>query len=183
MGGMCSSCSDDPEASQRRRAHEQFLPEKGKAQRGETQYVDEMDENPTIQQPAGDQPAGVGFALENMGDSLFEDLARFLRTLPPKSKQHIWEHGVKVKAQDGKKTVCETTRSKDQINRLMCDCVIVYVKYLDRNRSPLSTKTVRPHIEHVTQHIYAKYHPLQRDRFENDKSYFPTMLEDYVQSK
>eukprot|EP01083_Nonionella_stella_P088510 246736_1 len=63
--------------------------------------------------------------------SLFEDLARFLRTLPPKSKRHIWEHGIRIKTADGRK-VCEQTKNKEQINTLLCDCVIVYVKYLDR---------------------------------------------------
>merc|ERR1711920_799643 len=89
--------------------------------------------------------------------------ARFLRTLPPKSKQHIWEHGVKIKLPDGKKQVCDSTQDKDQINRLLCDCVIVYVKYLDRNRAPLSTKKVRPHVEEVAMFIHNKYHPLQRE--------------------
>merc|ERR1712154_243824 len=88
---------------------------------GETNESDPEDENPTI------NPTPQSFNLENMGDSLFEDLARFIRTLPPKSKQHIWEHGVKIKTADGKKVVCDETRDKDQINRLLCDCVIVYV--------------------------------------------------------
>ena len=208
MGGMCSSCSDSP--SQTKYRGDRLLPEnKGKKKRqGETNESDQEDNdnNPTI------NPTPQSFNLENMGDSLFEDLARFLRTLPPKSKQHIWEHGVKNKTPDGKKVVCDSTQNKDQINRLLCDCVIVYVKvykyiyiqyiltlnakmrhihymimiydnkqYLDRNRAPLSTKKVRPHVEQVALYIHEKYHPLQRDKFENDKTYFAAMLEDYVQ--
>jgi len=143
---------------------------------GETNHSDQEDvDNPTMATPQS-------FNLESMGDSLFEDLARFLRTLPPKSKQHIWEHGVKIKTADGKK-VCDSTETKDQINRLLCDCVIVYIKYLDRNRAPLSTKKVRPHVESVALFIYSKYHPLHRDKFENDKAYFAQMLMDYVESK
>jgi len=174
MGGMCSSCSDSPTHTRNRR--DPLLPENRKTRGGETQYIDD-EENPTM------HPTPQSFNLENMGDSLFEDLARFLRTLPPKSKQHIWEHGVKIKTPDGKKQVCDSTRDKDQINRLLCDCVIVYVKYLDRNRAPLSTKKVRPHVEQVATHIFGKYHPLQRDQFENDKTYFAAMLEDYVGTK
>eukprot|EP01083_Nonionella_stella_P088511 246737_1 len=169
MGSMCSSCSDSPSESRTRR----LLPEKQHRKVGETNYSDPED-NPTT------NPTPQNFSLENMGDSLFEDLARFLRTLPPKSKQHIWEHGVKIKTPEGKK-VCDQTKDKDQINRLLCDCVIVYVKYLDRNRAPLSTKKVRPYVEKVAVYIQKKYHPLLRDSFENDKTYFAQMLEDYVQ--
>eukprot|EP01083_Nonionella_stella_P161859 530640_1 len=174
MGGMCSSCSDTPAIKGGRG---RLLPEKPNRKMGETNYSDPDEDNPTI------NPGLQSFNLENMGDSLFEDLARFLRTLPPKSKQHIWEHGVKIKTPDGKKQVCDKTKDKDQINRLLCDCVIVYVKYLDRNRAPLSTKKVKPHVEQVSTYIYNKYHPLHRDKFENDKTYFAQMLEDYVQSK
>ena len=120
MGGMCSSCSDTPSVDNRGRL---IAPEK-KSKMGETNESDPEDDNPTI------NPTPQSFNLENMGVSLFEDLARFLRTLPPKSKQHIWEHGVKIKLQDGKKQVCNSTQDKDQINRLLCDCVIVYVKVM-----------------------------------------------------
>merc|ERR1711971_1178883 len=65
------------------------------------------------------------FNLENMSYSLFDDLARFLRTLPPKSKQHIWEHGVKIELSDGKMQVCDSTKDKDQVIKLLCDCIIV----------------------------------------------------------
>ena len=125
MGGMCSSCSDSPTMRNGRgRGNDPLLkPERrgrgGDGVGGETNDSDVEDNlNSTPQ----------SFNLDTMGDSLFEDLARFLRTLPPKSKQHIWEHGVKIKLPDGKKQVCDQTRDKDQINRLLCDCVIVYVK-------------------------------------------------------
>lgn len=129
MGGMCSSCSDSPSSAQYRGGGDRLLPEHNRKGRrpGETNESDQ--EDPSIN---GDNPTmnatPQSFNLETMGDSLFEDLARFLRTLPPKSKQHIWEHGVKIKTPDGKKEVCSSTRDKEQINRLLCDCVIVYVK-------------------------------------------------------
>lgn len=174
MGSYCTACTDSTDNGNRQN---RLLPEKKNGRKmGETNYSDQEDiDNPTMNTPHS-------FNLESMGDSLFEDLARFLRTLPPKSKQHIWEHGVKIKTPDGKK-VCAATENKDQINRLLCDCVIVYIKYLDRNRAPLSTKKVRPHVETVALFIHNKYHPLQRDKFENDKAYFAQMLMDYVESK
>jgi len=173
MGSYCTSCTDSTDHANRQG---RLLPEKKNGRKmGETNYSDQEDDNPTMNAPHS-------FNLESMGDSLFEDLARFLRTLPPKSKQHIWEHGVKIKTPDGKK-VCDATENKDQINRLLCDCVIVYIKYLDRNRAPLSTKKVRPHVENVALFINNKYHPLKRDKFENDKAYFAQMLMDYVDSK
>ena len=58
---------------------------------------------------------------------------------------------------------------------------MIYIQYLDRNRAPLSTKKVKPHVEQVAVFIHGKYHPLHRDKFENDKTYFAAMLEDYVQ--
>lgn len=178
MGAYCSSCTDSSDLSGRTG---RLLPDpKQNGQMGETNYSDQEDENNTLNGPT---QTPQNFNLEDMGDSLFEDLARFLRTLPPKSKQHIWEHGVKIKTADGKKQVCAATENKDQINRLLCDCVIVYIKYLDRNRAPLSTKKVRPHVDTVALYIHTKYHPLQREKFENDKTYFAAMLEDYVQSK
>eukprot|EP01084_Bolivina_argentea_P246930 413159_1 len=171
MGTMCSSCGKDTPSVRSGRGRDPLLkPEKKNKIGGETNESDVEDNSSTPQ----------SFNLENMGDSLFEDLARFLRTLPPKSKQHIWEHGVKIKLPDGKKQVCDTTKDKDQINRLLCDCVIVYVKYLDRNRAPLSTKKVKPHVEQVALYIHTKYHPLQRDKFETNKNYFASILEDYV---
>jgi len=175
MGSYCTSCNGDASDHANRGRNQLLAPEKHRKM-GETNYSDPEDMNPTM----GGSPQS--FNLESMGDSLFEDLARFLRTLPPKSKQHIWEHGVKIKTADGKK-VCDSTQNKDQINRLLCDCVIVYIKYLDRNRAPLSTKKVRPHVENVAMFIHNKYHPLQRDKFENEKAYFAQMLMDYVESK
>merc|ERR1712157_3427 len=91
-----------------------------KGKMGETNESDPEDDNPTI------NPTPQSFNLENMGDSLFEDLARFLRTLPPKSKQHIWEHGVKIKLPDGKKQVCDSTQDKDQITDY-CAIVSLYM--------------------------------------------------------
>ena len=117
-----------------------------------------------------------------MGNSLYEDLSRFLKTLPPRSKRHIWEHAVRIRTPDGKR-VCDSTQSRRHINRLLCDLVIVYIKYLDRDRKPLPSATVRPHKEPVAQFIHLNYHSIQRGRFENDTEYFPQMLDEYVQSQ
>ena len=37
------------------------------------------------------------FELSNLDSSFLQDLSRFIRTLPAKSKQHIWSHAVRKK--------------------------------------------------------------------------------------
>jgi hypothetical protein len=179
MGSMCSSCSDAESTRTKRNdnSNDPLLQQNKKKSNGETNDSDVEDNTSTVASSA------QSLDLDHLGDSLFEDLARFLRTLPPKSKQHIWEHGVKIKTPDGQKQVCSATQDKEQIIKLLCDCVIVYVKYLDRQRAPLQTKKVRPHVEEISQFIFERYHPLQRNEFELDKTYFASMLENYVQSK
>ena len=54
---------------------------------------------------------------------------------------------------------------------------------MDRNRAPLSTKTVKPYVEPVAMFIHGKYHPIRQDQFQNDKTYFAAMIEDYVKVK
>eukprot|EP01084_Bolivina_argentea_P223487 378121_1 len=117
---------------------------------------------------------------EHVAEALIEDLPPFIRTLPPKSKQHIWEHAVKRKTHDGRKQVCDETQNEKHINKLLCDWIIVYVKYLDRKKAPLNTKKVRPYVENISHYIYEKYHPIKRDTFENDKGYFADMVEEYT---
>lgn len=70
-----------------------------------------------------------GVEMVSIDSTFLQDLARFIRTLPAKSKQHIWSHAVKIKGKDGKKKkVLDSTSNQDQINQLLCDNVIVYVK-------------------------------------------------------
>ena len=162
--------------------------------------------------PSGSQENAQSNSLEMMGDSLFEDLARFFRSLPPKSKEVIWKHAIKIKTPEGKLKVSDLTEDKKQINKLLCDCVIIYSKvciiyvythncrclctrtslqwstisilymqFLDRNTATLSTKKVKPFVKKAATYIHGKYHPLRRDQFENNGTYFAEMLEDYVQ--
>eukprot|EP01083_Nonionella_stella_P213780 770724_1 len=123
----------------------------------------------------------VGY-VENVGSLLFKDVSRFIRTLPPLSKKHIWGHSVYHKV-DGKKRILEETTDERHVQRLICDCVIVHVKYLDRRRQPLGTRRVRPFVKAVASYVYNTYHPLQRDEFENDKKYFAEMLTNYVENQ
>ena len=120
------------------------------------------------------------FESKVAGGLLFEDLARFMRTLPPKSKQHIWEHALRYQNDAGQRQIYDETQNEKQINKLMCDWIIVYIKYLDRSKAPLQTKIVLPYVKDISQHIYEKYHPLQKDKFERDKTYFAEMVEDYA---
>ena len=120
------------------------------------------------------------FDFEKAGDSLFEDLAKFMRILPPKSRSHIWEHAVKIKTSDGQKMVCDNTRDKGHVVKLLCDCVIVYVRYLERDTAPLPTKKAKPHVQSIAEFIHGRYHPLSRNQFQNDRTYFSAMLEDYI---
>ena len=128
------------------------------------------------------KPEPEAFDFKSMGNSLYEGLSRFLKTLPPLSKRHIWEHAVRIRTPDGKR-VCDSTQSRRHINKLISDCVIVYIKYLDRDRKPLPSVTVRPHVEPVAQFIHLNYHSIQQGRFENERAYFPQMLMEYVQSQ
>eukprot|EP01084_Bolivina_argentea_P100006 179664_1 len=84
--------------------------------------------------------------LHNIGSLLFKDVAFLMSTLPPASMKHIWDHGVHHKI-DGKKRILEETADEGHVRRLVCDCVIVFVKYLDRQRRPMSTRQVLPFVE------------------------------------
>eukprot|EP01083_Nonionella_stella_P210519 762067_1 len=108
-------------------------------------------------------------------------LSKFIKVLPTKSRQHIWEHSVTIKRNGGKKTVLNETRDSKQITRLLSDAVIVYCKYLDRDKPKLQRKEVDPHLQQITMYIYNKFKPLQRDRFENEKDYFSYMIQDFIQ--
>jgi len=115
----------------------------------------------------------------NKVDSLFEDLAKFMRDLPARSKGQIWRHSVKFQTSDGSKTVSEKANNEQLIVKLLSDVVIVYVKYLDRTRDPLTTKQVKPHVERAAKWIFEKYHEIERLQFETDTNYFSNILEAY----
>ncbi|ETO25772.1 hypothetical protein RFI_11362 [Reticulomyxa filosa] len=123
----------------------------------------------------------------NNFESLFEELAKFMKTLPPKSKKHIWEHAVtdkdkkekKEKKDKKDKKVFDKASKEEHITRLLCDCVIVYIKYLNRKEKPLKTQEVLPHVEPVSRWIFQKYGELDRHRFEQESAYFSGILEEY----
>eukprot|EP01083_Nonionella_stella_P110939 325023_1 len=129
---------------------------------------------------ATDDPLGY---VENIGIILFKDVAFLMSTLPlfQRAMKNIWKHGVYHKMD--KKRILQETADEDQIRMLVCDCVIIFVKLLDRNRAPMATGQVQPFVKGITSYIYGKYHPLCRDGFENDKTYFAKMLTDYVHNQ
>ena len=53
-------------------------------------------------------------------------------------------------------------------------------QYLDRNKAPYSTKTLRPVVEDIAEYIHEKNHPLKRENFEQETDYFPSMIEGYL---
>jgi len=69
--------------------------------------------------------------------------------------------------------------SKEHITKLLCDCVIVYMKYLNRKEKPLKTQAVLPYVEPASQWIFEKHGELEKTRFEDEKEYFADMLEEY----
>lgn len=56
------------------------------------------------------------YDVASFGDELFKDLAGFLRVLPSKSKQSIWERDM------------DQIKDKNLINKLLCDCIILYIQ-------------------------------------------------------
>jgi hypothetical protein len=117
-----------------------------------------------------------------LADSLFDRVGKFLKSLPADPKQHIWSHSVKQKQQNGEKAVVDTASTENQVSRLLCDCVIVFVKYMDRQRTPLSRKLVLPVVSNAAKWVFQNYGPIVRSRFESEKSYFGEMLEEYQQA-
>jgi len=192
MGATCSSCSE----YNAERANERPMDIDKKTRPSETEGVavgqtreikeysltvqSSASQSISLQSPTYAQsPATPGVFDLSKVDSLFEDLAKFMRDLPVRSKGHIWKHSMKAKGDDGSKTVVDKANDEHLILKLLTDIVIVYVKYLDRNREPLTTKEVKPHVEAAAKWIFEKYHELDRNLFENDKNYFSSMLEAY----
>jgi hypothetical protein len=112
---------------------------------------------------------------------LFEDMARFFRNLPAKSREHIWDHYLKVEieGQNGKKHVLEWTEGQDQITAIITDLIIVHIKGQDRTKKALSPKVVRPVAEPAAKWIFDNYSSLYRAKFISEEYYFADMLEQY----
>jgi len=149
MGSMCSSCSDTKDSAGRNR---------GETERLNRPLGTSVSESEDI--TGGSSTTGQDdwlFEL-NLQETLFEKLAKFIKSLPPNSKKHIWAHAVRVKNDDGSKVLVDKTQNESQICRLLSDCVIVYVKYIDRKRAPLSRKTVQSQVQPASQWIQKKKH-------------------------
>jgi len=173
MGSMCSTCSDTSQAENAQKQRQTLLPEK---QQDAISDIEGRPSNSNFSE--GDaQPKSSTTDLSKF-DNLFEDLAKFIKQLPAKSKKHIWEHAVIDKDKKIKK-VYDKTFEQEHITKLLCDCVIVYVKYLNRKEKPLKTQAVLPYVEPAAQWIFDNYGDLERQRFEQESTYFADMLEEY----
>jgi len=179
MGTICSSCTETkPEQTTATKR----LIDTERSQQSESEGVFDGVENSQSAQSSSINSTTTTNTFDLSKEmSLFEDLSKFMRELPARSKGHIWKHSVKVKQEDGSKAVCDKADDEQLILKLLIDTVIVYVKYLDRNRAPLTTKQVKPHVEGAAKWIFQKYHAIDRNQFENDKNYFASMLEAYQQ--
>jgi hypothetical protein len=110
--------------------------------------------------------------------ALFEDLARFFRNLPAKSREHIWDHHLIV-TRNGKKEVTLQTSNQEQITTLITDLIIVYFKAQDRTKKSLTPDVVRPLADPAAKWIMDTYLGLERQKFISDKTYFVDMLQQY----
>jgi len=180
MGVACSSCSDISQAENAQKQRQTLLPE---TQHDPNSDVEGQPTNTTTN--GGNTSDGVPPTRPSSTDlsafnSLFGELAKFMKSLPPKSKKHIWEHAVTEKdKKDKTRKVFDKASTQEQITRLLCDCVIVYVKYLNRKERPLKTQTVFPYVQPAAEWIFIKYGELERYRFEQENKYFAEMLEEY----
>ena len=80
-------------------------------------------------QVAGPKPVGKpkkGHKMSNV--TLMSGVAEFLRGLPQSSKQKIWTHAVKWEQVEGIHKVLDKTTSRDHIEQLLCDLVVIYMK-------------------------------------------------------
>jgi len=177
---MCAPCARNPENNDYKQRQSQ-APEINLKERDSTSDIEGRPSNSNGPTPSDSEVSSTGKSKDlSTYDTLFEDLAKFMKELPAKSKKHIWEHAVIEKDKKGKvKTVFDKASKQEQITRLLCDCVIVYIKYLNRKEKPLKTQAVLPYAEPAAKWIFEKYHELDRQRFEQESKYFPEMLEEY----
>lgn len=107
--------------------------------------------------------------------------AGFFETLPSLSKQHIWSHAVKSRDLNGERKVWDETQNIRNIERLMCDCTIVYIKYLDRSNATLVTHDIRPYFMDISQYMFDNNHPINQQKFVEEKGYFSSLLKEYAE--
>lgn len=116
-------------------------------------------------------------------DSFIRELAHFVHGLPLRSKQQIWAHGVKSHLQGGATRVLDATTGHDQVEQLLFDVVMVYVKSMDRNGTSVKASRMKRELASLTKYIFTKYHPLKRSQFEGEQKYVAQMLSNYVSAK
>ena len=113
-------------------------------------------------------------------NGLLSDLSSFMKTLPQKSRAHIWSHSVRIKLQNKSKLVLDNTSCIKHINALLADCLIVYIKYLCRDQTALKAKPTQQYLKNIAIYIYDKYHPLNKYQFERNMYYFSSMINQYI---
>mmetsp|Transcript_47305 Transcript_47305/g.78500 ORF Transcript_47305/g.78500 Transcript_47305/m.78500 type:complete len:239 (-) Transcript_47305:78-794(-) len=114
---------------------------------------------------------------------LYLELCAFIRTLPSKSRTHIWSHSVKLKSKPKGHEVFAQTGTQQHILALIADCLIVFIKYRHQQKKPLKPKATQRYVTYVAMYIYNKYHPLQQEKFETDKNYLADMIEEYINNE
>eukprot|EP01083_Nonionella_stella_P176631 618568_1 len=114
--------------------------------------------------------------LDNVGNVIFNDVADFIETLPPKEKAHLWKHAVK-----DRHTPAQAPMTKFQVVRLIGYCIFEYFKSFNKSVMMNMSSGMRKMIDDGSLYIYNKYNPLRWVSFENDKYYFSKKLRHYVQ--
>ena len=66
--------------------------------------------------------------MQDMQNMLFQALAKFIRTVPPKSKQIIWKHALQTDSAEDDQKVCNSTTSAAHVAKLLGVTTTVYVK-------------------------------------------------------
>lgn len=77
-----------------------------------------------------DDEESAHLPMQEMQNMLFQALAKFIRTVPPKSKQIIWKHALQTdpKNNEDDQKVCTSTTSAAHVAKLLGVCTTVYVK-------------------------------------------------------
>merc|ERR1712154_700638 len=71
----------------------------------------------------------------------------------------------------------------DQVEQLLFEMVMVYVKFMEQSGVSVTPKKVKKQVSSLAKYVYTKYHPLRRQKFEGEEMYFSRMLNNYVSAK
>merc|ERR550525_594165 len=115
-------------------------------------------------------------------DLLIAATATFVRGLSQSTKHQIWENVVQIRGQDGMQ-VLDATVAFDQVEQLLFEMVMVYVKFMEQSGVSVTPNKVKKQVSSLAKYIYTKYHPLRRQKFEGEEMYFSQMLNNYVSAK